>query len=130
MLDEYCGTLPGADGRGTNRGPKLERMLPPKMVKRLERAGKVGEALLALSVAAPRANLGAKSRGPGLDADELLTRGRLGPSEAEPPSNPITASARALTSDGVGSEFGSLVLVSSFGIAGAGWLRFRRRHIS
>ena len=126
-LDEYCPALPGADGRGSNRGPKLERVLPRKTVERLEKAGAVGRALLALPVTAPRQQIGHNARGRGLDADELLTQGRLG-HRAKPPGNPVTASVTAATNGDVGVVFGSALLVSGFGIAGAGWLRFRRRY--
>ena len=126
-LDEYCPTLPGADGRGSNRGPKLERVLPPGAVKRLERAGPAGQALLALSVAAPMHSIANGGRGRGLDADELLAQGQLG-HKKEPPGNAIRASATAVTNGDVGAAFGMVLLVSSFALTAAGWLRYRRRH--
>ena len=116
-LDEYCPTLPGADGRGSNRGPKLNRVLPRDVVTRLERAGPAGQALLGLSVAASMQSLTNGGRGRGLDADELLA-----------PGNPITASATAVTSGDVGAAFGMVLLVSTLALTAAGWLRYRRRH--
>ena len=125
-LDEYCPTLPGADGRGSNRGPKLKSVLPPKVVKRLTQAGPVGQALLGLPAAAPMHTAGNQGRGRGLDAEELLTQGRLGRA-TKPPGNPIRASATGATNGDIGVAFGSVLLVSSIGLAGAAWTRFRRR---
>jgi hypothetical protein len=128
-LDEYCPALPGADGRGSNAGPSLKRILPTKTVERLERMGAVGKALLALPAIAPEHLVGIahKARARGLDADELLTQGRLG-NKTKPPGNPITATADAVTNGNLGVAFGSVLLISTFGMAGVGWLRFRRRY--
>jgi hypothetical protein len=129
VLDEYCPTLPGADGRGTSRGPTLKSVLPQKVVKMLEEAGPAGTALLGLPAVAPKRALGHEGRGRGLDADTLLARGRLG-HPAEPPGNPIKAASSATAKGDLGAMFGSLLLVSSFGLAGAAWMRFRRRRLS
>jgi hypothetical protein len=80
-----------------------------------------------LSLAAPMHSLANGGRGRGLDADELLAQGRLGHTK-EPPGNPIRASATAVTNGDMGAAFGMVLLVSSFALTAAGWLRYRRRH--
>jgi hypothetical protein len=126
VLDEYCPTLPGADGRGSNRGPRLKAVLPPKVVSLLEQAGPAGAALLQLPAAAP---MGRRERGGGLDADALLAQGRLG-HPTKSPGNPLRAASTAASKGDLGTAFGSVMLVSSFGLAGAAWMRFRRRRLS
>jgi hypothetical protein len=126
VLDEYCPTLPGADGRGSSRGPTLKAVLPPSVIRLLEQAGPAGAALLRLPAAAP---MGRRAKGDGLDADGLLARGRLG-HPTKPPGNPLTAASTAASKGDLGTAFGSLMLVSSFGLAGAAWMRFRRRRLS
>jgi hypothetical protein len=126
-LDQYCPTLPGADGRGLNRGPLFSEVLPDKIIKRLEKAGPLGQALLALRLAAPRTKLGRDSRGRGLDADDLLERGAIGGNKTKLSANPFAVAARAVTNSELSVAFGSVLLMSTFGIAGAGWRRFRRR---
>ncbi len=82
--------------------------------------------MLQLPVAAPMNTLAHESRGRGLDADALLARGRLGhPTQA--PGNPIKAASTAATNGDLGSAFGLVLLLSSFGLAGAAWMRVRRR---
>jgi hypothetical protein len=130
VLDEYCPTPPGADGRGVNRGPTLKSVLPRAAARRLAKAGRLGQALLQLPTAAPVDVVTRRhSRGRGLDADELLTQGRLGKRHASR-GNPIKTSATAMTDGSVGAVFGLVLLVSSLGLAGAAWLRFRRRQLS
>jgi len=126
-LDQYCPALPGADGRGLDRGPLFASVLPDKLVKRLEETGAVGQGLLALTLAAPEAALAHKSRGRGLDADELLKRGSIGGGQDRASANPIKVAARTVTESELGMAFGSVLLMSAFGIAGASWRRFRRR---
>jgi hypothetical protein len=125
-LDEYCDALPSADGRGVSSRP-LKTVLPPKMVKRLEKAGPLGHALLAVPIAAPRDALGHRSHGRGLDAHELMTRGALAGAE-EPASNPLQVAARAITGGELSTAFASLLFVSAVGVAGTAWMRFRRRY--
>jgi hypothetical protein len=129
VLDEYCPTLPGADGRGSTRGPKLKSVLPRDVVEMLEQAGPVGAALLRVPAAAPKHARGSEGRGRGLDADELLTQGRLGHPK-KPLGNPVNTSSTALANGDLGVAFGLAVLVSGFGLAGAAWVRFRRRRLS
>lgn len=131
VLDEYCPTLPGADGRGSNRGPTLKSVLPRGLANDFEKHGPVGEALLRMPAAAPMQAPGSarRSRGRGLDADELLTQGRLG-RRTKAPGNPIKASSAAVANGDVGVALGLVLLASGFGLAGAAWLRFRRRPLS
>ena len=125
-LDQYCAGLPSADGRGIS-GPRLREVLPAKLARRLEKAGPLGLALLSLRLAAPQSKLAKEARGRGLDADELLKRGTIGGGETKPSANPIKLAARAVSAGELEIAFGSLLLMSSFGIAGAGWRRFRQR---
>jgi hypothetical protein len=125
-LDQYCPSMPGADGRGL-KGPKLAEVLPAKLVRRLEKAGPLGQALLGLSLAAPESQLASKARGRGLDADDLLKNGTIGGGRSKPSANPIKLAASAVTGGNLNLAFGSVLMMSTFGIAGAGWRRFRRR---
>jgi hypothetical protein len=129
VLDEYCPTLPGADGRGSNRGPPVRDVLSAKVVRLLEQAGPAGQALLRLPAAAPMGALARDAQGRGLDADALLARGRLG-HPTQPPGNPITAASTAAAKGDLGTTFGLVLLVSTFGLAGAAWMRVRRRWLS
>jgi hypothetical protein len=127
-LDQYCPTLPGADGHGLDSGPLLSKALPDKVVKLLEKAGPLGEALLALHLAAPQSKLGGDSRGRGLDAGDLLERGTIGGAKkTKLSSNPVEVAARTVSNSELSVAFGSVLLMSTFGIAGAAWRRFRRR---
>lgn len=126
-LDQYCPTLPGADGRGADRGLHLSKVLPEKVVDRLRKAGPVGMALLSLRVAAPPTKLAHRSRSRGVDAEDLLRRGTIGQVSTEPSANPLEVAANAVTGSELSVAFGSLLLMSTFGISAAGWRRFRRR---
>jgi hypothetical protein len=106
-------TLPGADGRGLNRGPLFSEVLPDKIIKRLEKAGPLGQALLALRLAAPRTKLGRDSRGRGLDADDLLERGAIGGNKTKLSANPFAVAARAVTNSELSVAFGSVLLMST-----------------
>ena len=48
----------------------------------------------------------------------------------KPPGNPIKAASTAVTNGDLGAAFGSVLLVTSVGLAGAAWMRFRRRWLS
>jgi hypothetical protein len=122
-LDEYCGALPDAADR-RRPAPRLEHTLPKKLVERLEMAGPLGELLLALPTAAPRSSLGTSFAG--LHADNLLRSGRLG-ARKKPPTNPVEAAVRAVTDGAMDASFGSVLLLSTVGLAGTAWVRFRRR---
>jgi hypothetical protein len=102
-------------------------VLPDKLIRRLKKAGPLGMALLSLQLAAPETSLGNKSRGRGLNADDLLERGTIGGRETRPSGNPIELAAKAVTGTELGLAFGSVLLMSAFGVAGAGWRRFRQR---
>jgi hypothetical protein len=123
-LDEYCGALPDAANR-SKPAPRLEHTLPKGLLKRLQRAGPLGEVLLALPTAAPLRSLGAPSRTAGLDAEDLLRSGRLG-ARKKPATSALEAVSRVVT-DGAMNAFGSVLLLSTFGLAGTAWVRFRRR---
>lgn len=125
-LDEYCPTLPSADGRGGNRGPRLELLLPRKLVKQLKKSGPIGDLLLGLSAGAPKEALG-RGRGPGLDAEDLLRSGKLGIGATEPSGNPLEVVVSALTGGQLNAAFGFVLLLSTLGLSGAGWRRFRAR---
>lgn len=127
VLDQYCPTLPGADGRGTDHGSHLSDVLPEKVVDRFREAGPLGMTLLSVRLAAPATKLAHKSRSRGLDAEDLLRRGTIGRVRTEPPANPLEVAAAAVGGNELSVAFGSLLLMSTFGISAAGWHRFRRR---
>jgi hypothetical protein len=121
-LDEYCGALPDAANRRTP-GPPLEKVLPKKVVERLKQAGPLGDLLLTLpSGAMQRRRTGVE----GLDAEDLLRTGRLG-TRRKPASNPIKAAAGVASDGALNAAFGSVLLMSTFGLAGTTWVRHRRR---
>lgn len=120
-LDEYCGALPDAANRRTP-GPPLEKVLPKKVVEQLKRAGPIGDLLLSLPAAAMQRRNGAE----GLDAEALLRTGRLG-TRRKPASNPIKAAAGVASDGALNAAFGSVLLMSTFGLAGSTWVRYRRR---
>jgi hypothetical protein len=124
VLDEYCPTLPGADGRGADQGPPLGSVLPKRVVNRLRAAGKLGRVLLALRLAAPRDHLLANSLARGLDAEDLLEQGALG-GPRESSGNALQLAGRAVTKGRLSIAFGALLLLSALGIFGERWRRFR-----
>jgi hypothetical protein len=128
-LDEYCGALPDAADRH-RPAPRLEHLLPNDLVKRLKKSGSLGQLLLALPTAAPRGMLGSPSRAPsrarGLDAEDLLRTGRLG-TRKKPATSALSAASQVVTDGAMNASFGSVLLLSTFGLAGTAWVRFRRR---
>lgn len=128
-LDEYCPKLPSADGLGREPGPRLNAVLPARLVAKLKKAGPLGDMLLALSVAAPERTLNRNSRGRGLDAEDLLRRGSLGGGARKPSGNPLSVAASAVTGGQLNAAFGAVLLLSAVGISGGGWRRFRRRRL-
>jgi hypothetical protein len=124
-LDEYCGSLPDAANRRMP-APRLEHMLPKTLVRRLKQAGPLGEVLLALPLATSRNTLGRRSRGQGLDADDLLRSGRLGVKK-DPSGSPLKVTLGALKQGDMSVAFGSVLFVAAFGLASTAWVRFRRR---
>jgi hypothetical protein len=128
-MDQYCSALPGADGRDT-RGQALRVVVPEEIAGRLRRAGLAGEVLLGLAAAAPAETVGrAGRRSRRLDANGLVLPGDLGIAETD--ASAVTAVGRAFTrEEGVGSGFRWVLLLSTFGLAGAAWRRFRRRSLA
>jgi hypothetical protein len=124
-LDEYCGALPDAADR-RRPAPRLEHLLPKDLVKRLKKSGSLGQLLLALPTAAPRGMLGSPSRARGLDAEDLLRTGRLG-TRKKPATSALSAASQVVTDGAMNASFGSVLLLSTFGLAGTAWVRFRRR---
>ena len=126
VLDEYCPTLPGADGRGSNRGPKLKAVLAAEGSQAPRASGSRGTALLQLPAAAPMSRQGA---GPRSRCRRASGAGAPWPPD-EVARQPLRAASTAASKGDLGSAFGSVLLVSSFGLAGAAWMRFRRRRLS
>jgi hypothetical protein len=125
-LDEYCGSLPDAANRRMP-APRLGHMLPKSLVRRLEQAGPLGDVLLALPLATTQRNLGSRSRGQALDADDLLRSGRLGVKK-DPSGSPMKVTLGALKEGDMSVAFGSVLFVAAFGLGSTAWVRFRRRH--
>jgi hypothetical protein len=127
-LDQYCQPLGAPDGGSSIPTPPLERALPTRAVRQLERAGELGETLLDLARFAPAAVVRAQAGGRTqqvLDADELLASGALG--------NPMApdSAARTLTRTALGGDFAPTfrwgLLGTTILLVGASWLRYRAR---
>jgi hypothetical protein len=127
VLDEYCGSLPDAGNRRMP-APRLEHMLPKRLVRLLEQAGSLGDVLLSLPLATPPRMLGSRSRGQALDADDLLRSGRLGVKK-DPSGSPLKVTLGSLKEGDMSVAFGSVLFVAAFGLGSTAWVRFRRRHI-
>jgi hypothetical protein len=125
-LDEYCGSLPDAANRRMP-APRLEHVLPKSLVRRLEQAGPLGDVLLALPLATSPRTLARHSRGKALDADDLLRSGRLGVKK-DPSGSPLKVTLGSLKEGDMSVAFGSVLLVTAFGLGSTAWVRFRRRH--
>ena len=121
-LDQYCQPLGAPDGGSSIPAPPLERALPTRAVRQLEKAGELGETLLDLARVAPEA--GGRTQQV-LDADELLASGALG--------NPMApdSAARTLTRTALGGDFAPTfrwgLLGTTILLVGASWLRYRAR---
>jgi len=127
-LDQYCQPPVAADGGSATPPMPLQRVLPESAVRRLEKAGSLGETLLELARVAPAAVIRTQAGGRTqqvLDADELLASGALGK-----PMNPESA-GRTLTRTALGGGFAPTfrwgLLITTILLVGASWLRYRAR---
>jgi hypothetical protein len=125
--DQYCETLPTAEGLTDATGKRsrpLATVLPKALVKRLERAGLLGEVLLALP-ALPRDAAGRPTdpAARAAAADPRLQQLLSGPAPA--PAEVLEATGNAVT--GVGDQgFAWTLALSLFALAGVSTLRSLR----
>jgi hypothetical protein len=121
--DQYCEVLPGADGRGIEgeSGPRLREVLPADVVKRLERSGPLGQALLAIPSGTSPDVLSGERRP--LDVRDLVNEERLGPESGSPSARVLRAVRSSGTADG--GVFGVVLFGSAVTLVGAAWLRRR-----
>ena len=109
--------------------PPLEEQLPPSIVKKLEREGAAGEALLELPRVAPAAVVRAQTGGRAkkvVDAERLLAIGALG-TPIKPESAARILAKTATLGEGFAKTFRWGLLVTTFLLVGASWLRYRAR---
>jgi hypothetical protein len=97
------------------------------MVRRLHRAGPIGDILLSTPSGVAARFVGGRARGKGLDANDLVRTGKLGAPQ-EPPHNPVAALQQRLSDGVLSPAFGSLLLLATIGLVGVAWQRVRRRH--
>ena len=131
-LDQYCdflptsatGSTPGSTG---GRQRPLEQTLTPAETERLREAGMPGKVLLVMPTLSPvtpeQARAALRRR------DELRSR-RLVPAAKEPKERDVRKLAEGMASaagDVVGGAFRWGLVLSSLGLAGITWLRFRSR---
>jgi hypothetical protein len=126
-LDQYCSSLPGADGRpqpaGPGQrpsGPPLSATLPPGELRRLRADGPAARALLTVPSGRP-ASPGSPER---RAADSARAQVERSAKPGQP--TPVTALASAAP-DVLGGAFRWGLLTSTLGIVGLAWLRFRAR---
>ena len=107
--------------------PPLEEQLPPSIVKKLEREGEAGKALLELPRVAPAAVVRAQTGGRAkkvVDAERLLAIGALG-TPIKPESAARILAKTATLGEGFAKTFRWGLLVTTFLLVGASWLRYR-----
>lgn len=132
-LDQYCDFLPtsasGSTPTGSARAKQrsLEQSLTTAEAERLRKAGMPGKVLLVMPTLAPvtpeQARAALRRR------DELRSR-RLVPAVKEPRERDVRRLAEGMVSaagDVVGGAFRWGLVLSSLGLAGIAWLRFRSR---
>jgi hypothetical protein len=86
VVDQYCVLLPSADGRGWDMTERpsnpLREALPARMVERLEKAGLLGQALLAMPQPLTHSPTKAEQRRL-TNVERIVSSGRLAEQEAE-----------------------------------------------
>jgi hypothetical protein len=131
-LDQYCDALPTSDGQfapiGSSRavGPPLAQALPASDAAELRESGTAGQALLLLSAAAPigtavpsptRRRAARRAAAEVRESDEL--EGRRGPVRT------VASAIASASADAVAASFKWGLLISTLGLAGVAWVRFR-----
>jgi hypothetical protein len=115
--DQYCETLPTADGMTDATGEHLlplASVLPKDVVRALKRAGLLGQVLLALPAVAPRSS---KSAG-GAAARNAAADPRLGSLLPGQPDTPRSVLSTTLHASGqVGKGFAWTLLLSLLALA-------------
>jgi cobalamin biosynthesis Mg chelatase CobN len=152
-LDEYCETVPAADGQGggtAGRGASGDRAdsggssSASAVEQRLRSAGPTGAALLAVRTSKDRSSgndtsVGRERRDRSAastsKARESRAAGRDGdaaePQLPAPSDNPLRAVVRAASNgSGIGVSFGWVLALSALLLVSVSWVRFRRRSSS
>jgi hypothetical protein len=114
--DQYCETLPSADGMidATGRHTPLAKVLPMALVRRMEHAGLLGEVLLALPAVAP-ADGGMRSAAVRKASTDPRLRALL---PARPQNVRSSVGAVLGTNSGVGNGFAWTLVISLCVLAG------------
>jgi hypothetical protein len=132
-LDQYCDFLPTSAGASTPMGPsqeqrrRLEHVLTPEEAEQLREAGVPGKVLLVMPTLSPVTPQQARAA---LRRRDELERKRLVPAKDGAKDRDIRKLAEGVASaagDAVGGAFRWGLVLSSLGLAGISWLRFRSR---
>jgi hypothetical protein len=138
-LDQYCDSLPSADGQEkplAAAGPRqmpLSRALPARTVARLRNSGPEAKALLLLPVVAPVRRDRQERERIRASARKVLRTTRLEAPKVSPEAvvsgtaEAVVAGLTGTGGNGPGGAFRWGLLVSTLGFAGMAWLRFRTR---
>jgi hypothetical protein len=133
-LDQYCDFLPTSAGASTPMGgggaqPRpLERELTPEQAQELREGGTPGKVLLVMPTLSPVTPEQARTA---LQRREELTRRRLIPSKHDGAGRrdirKVAEGVASAAGDVIGGAFRWGLVLSSLGLAGLTWLRFRSR---
>jgi hypothetical protein len=130
VSDQYCSpTVASNPGGGQMIGPPLARALPESVVEKLEDAGAAGKALLDQPRVAPQSVVMGQGGGRVkrvADAERLLALGALG-TPVKPDSAARILAKTATLGEGFAKTFRWGLLVTTFLLVGASWLRYRAR---
>jgi len=130
VSDQYCPpSSPAPEGDLAPPRPPLEKALPESIVKELEKEGAAGKALLELERIASAKVVRAQSGGrmkKVVDAERLLQAGALG-TPIKPESAAKLLAKTATLGQGFAKTFRWGLLITTFLLVGASWLRYRSR---
>jgi hypothetical protein len=133
VLDQYCDALPTSSGPSAPTGvgqhasgPQLMDVLAPPAVARLRESGSAGKALLLLAAMAP------VGRGPGVAASGVRRAARdvVASGDLHAPTGDAESLATGLakaSGNVIGGAFRWGLVISTLGLAGMSWMRFRTR---
>jgi hypothetical protein len=135
VLDQYCDALPTSSGPSAPTGagqhasgPQLMDVLAPPAVARLRESGSAGKALLLLAAMAP------VGPGPGAAArrSEVRRAARdvVASGDLQAPTGDAESLATGLakaSGNVIGGAFRWGLVISTLGLAGMSWMRFRTR---
>lgn len=133
-LDQYCDFLPTSAGASTPMGGggaqrrPLERELTPQQAQELREGGTPGKVLLVMPTLSPVTPAQARAA---LQRREELKRKRLVPpkrgGDGRRDIRKVAEGVASAAGDVVGGAFRWGLVLSSLGLAGITWLRFRSR---